>query len=888
MNATAPPADPQTPMACDHCGLPVPAALRVEDGDAPQFCCHGCRAVYDLLHRCDLDDYYRLRDSFAPTSDPRETAATPDAELPGDRYETFGDPAFLEAHTQSLPGGSQRVDLLVTDAHCAACLWLLERLPRVCPGVTEARLSLRRKVVRITWQPDAVSLPQIARALHRLGYPPRPDSQDPDDQRAARRRDERRRWIGMAVAGACAGNAMLLAFALYSAEGEGTMDAGFETLFRLLSAIVGTIALAGPGRVFFRGAWAALRTRAANLDLPIALALLAGGVAGLINTALGTGDLYFDSLTVLVFLLLVGRYVQYRQQRWADDAVGLMLTLTPVTCRIVRQSEGRDAVHDAPIEALRTGDTVEVRPGELLPGDGVVLSGASQIDQATLTGESVPVPVDVDAEVFGGTRNVAGTLRVRVERVGEDCRVGRLMHLVGDGLDQRPPIVLLTDRIAGVFTAALTLLATATFLGWAVFAGTPAAGLSHAVAMLILACPCALALATPLTLAIATGQAAQRDILIKRAAVLQTLDQPHSNPGTHATLWLDKTGTLTRGEMSLMRWHGDATLQPLVAALEAESTHPIGRCLHHSAERPDAGALSDGASGFRFTRRTERGDGGVSATWHDPDHRTTHTLTVGNAAFLQRRHDEGPSRSGDLELPANLLRAAHDTPQRGHTAVLVALDGVVRAVAVVGDALRDEAPAVVDTCRAAGWTPGILTGDAPAAAAFVARRVGVEPDRVVAGVLPEEKLERLRQRQPNRLQVLVGDGVNDAAALAAADVGLAVRGGAEAALAAADVFLARDGLTAIPELLRLARGTMRTVRLNLSLSLVYNSAAVTLAAAGLVTPLLAAILMPISSATVLGVALLGLKWNTRDAQPTPGTPPPSTETRRASTLGLVA
>ncbi len=862
-----------TQVACAHCGLPVPAALQTPHADAsgntsgvtsgvtsggggPQFCCHGCRSVYELLSTCDLRDYYRLRDTFrsddAPITPPSDDA---------DRYATFADPAFLAAHTHALPGpgagagGHQRIDLLVTDVHCAACLWLLERLPRLCPGVVEARLSLRRKVVRITWNPADITLPDIAAALHRLGYPPRPDTQDPHAKRAAHRHDERKRWIGLAVAGACAGNAMLLAFALYSAQGpHATMDAGFQTLFRVLSAVVGLIALLGPGRVFFRGALAALRTRAANLDLPIAVALLAGGTAGLINTVRGTGDLYFDSLSVLVFLLLVGRYVQYRQQRWADDAVGLMLTLTPVTCRIVHEN---NEIHDAPIEALQPGHTALIRPGELLPGDGIITAGSSQLDQATLTGEAQPVPVHPGSPVFAGTRNISGTLHIAIEHVGQDCRVGRLMSLVGDGLDQRPPIVLLTDRIAGVFTLVLTALATLTFLSWSILGHDPSAGLSHAVAMLILACPCALALATPLTLAVATGRAAQRDILIKRAAVLQTLDQPRTDPQLNATLWLDKTGTLTQCKATLLHWHGDATLQPLIAALEADSTHPVGKCLARCLTADESATHRR----FDFRGRAERGDGGITAQWRDPDRNTTHTLAVGSAAFLERLHPQA------LDLPDDLQRLADEAPDHGHTPVLVAVDGVVRALAIVGDALRDEAPAVLSACRAAGWNPALLTGDTPAAARFVAQRLDIPPDRVVAGVLPEDKLAQLRKREPHQLQIFLGDGVNDAAALAAADVGLAVRGGAEAALAAADVFLARDGLTALPELLNLARGTMRTVRTNLALSLLYNLAAVTLAAAGLVTPLLAAILMPISSATVLLVAMLGLKHHTQPPSP---------------------
>jgi Cu2+-exporting ATPase len=805
---------------CAHCALPVPAGL-IEPAARHQFCCPGCRAVYDTIHACGLDSYYRLRDAADATFKP----ATPGAES----FDVFDTSAFQSLYVTADPAsGTKHIDLILEGVTCAACVWLVERLPKVLDGVIEARLSLREATVRVTWDPARLSLSRIARTLDAFGYTPHPAKGQSRKQLLVK--DERRRLIHLGVAGALMGNTMLLGFALYAGLPAG-MEAPFRTLFRWLSAALGTLALVWPGAVFFRSAFAALRTRTINLDVPITLALLVGGVAGAINVALDRGDMYFDSLSVLVFLLLVGRWFQYRQQRRADAAVELLFSLTPATCRLVAD-DGR--VTDAPVEALKTGDVVEVRSGDLIPADGVVLAGRSAVNQSLLTGESVPAEVAPGTDVSAGAQNVGSALRVRVTQVGQDTRVGRLMNLVERGLADKPSIVQFTDKVGTAFTAAVSLGAAAIFAYWARRAGvTPA--IDHTVAFLIVTCPCVLGLATPLTLALAIGRLARADILVKSGAALERLARG-------GRLLLDKTGTLTRGTLELTEWHGDPALRPIVAAAERLSCHPIAKAL--------VAAMGDEPAGEQPTDIVERNDGGLRAT---VDRRT---LLIGSPTFIARQAVVVPP---EMDARRRALESA------GATVVLIAIDGRCAALAALRDSLRPDTVEALAALRHLGYTSSILSGDATPVVQSVAAQLGVPAARAVGEVSPEHKLAAVHHAAADQgVTVMVGDGVNDAAALAAADVGIAVHGGAEASLAAADVYIARPGLTPLVHLVRTARHAMRVIRRNLLVSLSYNLLAGTLAATGVMSPLIAAIIMPVSSATVLSLAALAITTRKAD------------------------
>jgi Cu2+-exporting ATPase len=801
--------DATVQILCAHCQTEVPTALIDPESDE-QFCCAGCRAVYETIHACGLDSYYRLRDAA-------EVSAKPVA-LKDEGYDAFDSATFGGLYVQTRDDGTATTDLVLEGVSCAACVWLLERLPRVLDGVIEARLSLREATVRVTWDTGRVKLSRIARTLGRLGY--EPHAARGVSASELHRRESRRRLIHLGIAGAIMGNTMLLALALYAGD-AGDMEGQYRVFFRWLSALLGTISLAWPGSTFFRSSYAAIRARAINLDVPIALALLVGGVAGLFNVIANRGEIYFDSLTVLVFLLLVGRFIQYRQQRRADDAVGLLFSLTPATCRIVRD----ETTIDAPIEALAVSDLVEVRPGELFPADGVVEQGRSNVNPSLLTGESMPTSVEIDSAVHAGSQNVAGTLRVRVTKIGRDTRVGQLMGLIERGVQDKPPIVQFADKVGGWFLIAVSLASVLTFAWWVRRAGLSPA-IDHTVALLIVTCPCVLGLATPMTLAIAIGKLARRDILVKSGSAIEAL-------GRGGELLLDKTGTITEGRMRLLDWTGDDTVKPLVAELERRSNHPVGRALHEALPT-DARLFAEDV--------IEKGDGGITGVVD------ARPIAAGSPSYFARR---------GISVPAGLHSAVRESEDQGATAVVVAIDETPVAVASLGDDVRCDSAAAIAALRRLNYRPQILSGDATEVVMSVARRVGI-PARDAAGPLtPEEKLSDVEARRgPDAgTIVMVGDGVNDAAALAAADVGIAVHGGAEASLAAADVYVASPGLAPLVDLVQTSRLAMRTIRRNLCVSLGYNLLAGALAAMGIMTPLLAAIIMPVSSATVLTLAV---------------------------------
>ncbi len=389
-------------VTCTHCALPVPSGSIDPDGNA-QFCCLGCQVAYEIIRDCELDAFYKIRDKIdgdlMPVKDLNRQYAEMDDSVFRDLYVSRGEADWLSVvfHLDGL--------------HCAACVWLLEKLPKIVKGVVSAQVNLRRRTVRVSWIDEAVELSTIAQTLASLDYPPQPITGSAERQVICR--EERQHLIRIAVAGACAGNVMLIAVALYAGVFSG-MAWEHESLFRWASLGVGATALVFPGRPFFLGALAAIRTRTPHMDLPVALGLGVGGLAGLINTFVGRGDIYFDSICVLIFLLLLGRWVQFRQQRQADDAVRLLYEVAP---SVARRVEGEGTV-EVLVESLKAGDVVEVRAGETVPVDGVVAIGSSSIDKSLLTGESRACPVSEGEGVSAGTIHLLAIIQVKIDPRG--------------------------------------------------------------------------------------------------------------------------------------------------------------------------------------------------------------------------------------------------------------------------------------------------------------------------------------------------------------------------------------------------------------------------------------------------------------------------------------
>ncbi|OZC02438.1 heavy metal translocating P-type ATPase [Rubricoccus marinus] len=735
---------------------------------------------------------------------------------------------FLEEHTKQLDGGLREADLVLDGVHCAACVWLVERLPSEMEGVAEARLDLPRGRVRLRFDPEAAPLSEVAGWLARFGYALRPTRGNEGRQRTDA---ERALLIRLGVTWALAGNVMLLAFALYS----GLADAGgpLAAAAKWASLALAVPAVVYGGAPFFQRAWASMGlawrardVRRLHLDTPIALGILVGLGHSAWATISGTGDVWFDSVTVLIAALLTARYIQLRSRRLAGDATERLLALLPAMARRVTSPEAQpgDAAscEAVRLDELRRGDIVEVAPGETIPADGVVARGESRVDNAVLTGESRPVPVAPEANVAAGATNLTAPLHVRVEAVGEDSRVGTLLAWVREADTGRAPVVLWADRLGGVFVLAVLGLAILTAAVWAVLdAGQ--IGL-HVAALLVITCPCALGMATPLAFAVAGGRAARAGIFVKSDAATQALTEID-------TVVLDKTGTLTEGAMRVVDHVGDAEALALSAALEAHVAHPLATAIAHAfALAPEA-----------VTRVQAENGAGVRGTVDDRE------VQVGRPDWVA---------SGCGAAPEPLASALRMAVAEGFTPVAVAVDGLWRAVLAIGDGLRIDVPDVIGAFRARGLDLHILSGDHPETVAHLARGLGIPAARAHGGIAPEAKRDRVRELQAaGRRVMVVGDGVNDAAALRQADVGVAVGGGSTASLVAADVFLTRAGLAPVLAAMDAGRTAVRTVRRALALSLGYNLLGACAAIAGLVTPLVAAIAMPVSSLLVVGIAL---------------------------------
>lgn len=796
-------------LPCAHCGLETPRGSLVWSAHLA-FCCAGCQTVYDVIHGGGLDQFYRLRERTAADARP--------ARVSGRRFEEFDDPTFQALHVRPV-GELRTIELALDGVHCAACVWLVEKLPAVAPHVVESRLEFARARVRLTWDPRHGSLADAARALDCLGY--RPHASRDADALERRRREDRGLLIRIGIAGALAGNVMLLAFALYGGEFSG-MDPALATFMTLSSAALGAASLFGPGMLFFRGAVAALRTRTAHLDLPVAIGLAAGGVAGVVNAAMGRGGVYFDSLCVLVFLLLVGRWIQRRQQRRAADAVEMLFSVTPSSARVI---DIAGPARDVPIEAVVPGVLVEARAGETIAVDGVIEAGSSSVDQSLLTGESAARRVGVGDAVLAGAVNLSGVLRVRATAAGEATRVGKLMRLVERGAQDAARCVRHADRIAAYFAPAMLALALLTAIAWAFI--DPSRAIDNAAALLIVTCPCALGLATPLTLTVAIGRAARRGILIRDAATIETLAR-------RGVIVIDKTGTLTRGRADLLATHGDAAVLPCVKAIEAHSTHPIATALV-------AAIPGDAPRAEQVEQVLGGGIGGMV------DGRR---VAIGSRRFIMSQTEPSPA---DQRFAADAERVL----AAGRTPLWVSVDGRVVALLELGDPLREDARAAVDHLRRAGWRVMIASGDHPRVVAAVAAALDVDPADALGECTPEDKLSLVQRLAADGPVVMVGDGVNDAAALRAATIGVAVHGGAEASLSAAAVYLQRPGVAPLCELLDAGRRVVRVIRTNLGASLGYNVVVAGLAMAGVISPLIAAVLMPLSSLTVASIALGG-------------------------------
>ncbi|MFC4756610.1 heavy metal translocating P-type ATPase [Dietzia aurantiaca] len=615
---------------------------------------------------------------------------------------------------------------------------------------------------------------------------------------------------------------------------------------------------------FHRAAWINLRHGTFTMDTLVSMGTLAAlawslyalflGHAGMpgmthgfefsLSPSDGAGDIYLEAAAGVTTFILLGRYFEARSKRTAGAALRSLLELGAKEVSVLR-----DGVETRiPVEALQVGAEFVVRPGEKIATDGEIVDGASAVDTSMVTGESVPAEVSEGDTVVGGTVNASGRLVVRATRVGSDTQLAQMAQMVEDAQSGKAAAQRLADRISGIFVPVVLVLAVATFVFWMITGSGAAMAFTAAVAVLIIACPCALGLATPMALMVGTGRGAQLGILIKGPEVLESTRKVD-------TIVLDKTGTVTTGKHALVfttvaDGEDEAQVLRLAGAVEDASEHPIARAIAAGA-REKAGDLP-AVEGFRNHEGlgvSGRVAAGVGPGDGGDDDTTTEEVIVGRPALLAGRA---------MPLPEELQRAMDVASERGQTAVAVGWGGRARGVLVVADQIKETSAEAIRRFRELGLTPILLTGDNAKVAAAVAEQVGIDPgpETVIAEVMPADKVEQVRRLQAEgRVVAMVGDGVNDAAALATADLGLAIGTGTDAAIEASDLTLVRGDLRSAADAIRLSRRTLGTIRGNLFWAFAYNVAALPLAAAGLLNPMIAGAAMAFSSVFVVANSL---------------------------------
>ncbi|MFC9116936.1 MULTISPECIES: heavy metal translocating P-type ATPase [Streptomyces] len=736
-----------------------------------------------------------------------------------------------EAPAADRPALSE-VELLIGGMTCASCAARVEKKLNRMDGVT-ATVNYATEKARVTYRPG-VEVADLITTVVKTGYTaeePAPPRQD-DEETAPGTDPETAALRTRLIVSALLSLPVVLLAMVPSLQFD-----NWQWLSLTLAAPV-VVWGAAP---FHRAAWTNLRHGAATMDTLVSVGTVAAfgwslwalflGDAGepgmrhpfelTVARTDGASTIYLEVAAGVTTFILLGRYLEARSKRRAGAALRALMELGAKDVAVLRN--GREV--RVPADRLAVGDRFVVRPGEKIATDGTVVEGASAVDASMLTGESVPVDVTVGDTVTGATVNAGGRLVVEATRIGADTRLARMAKLVEDAQTGKAQVQRLADRIAGVFVPVVLLIAAGTFGLWLGNTGDTVAAFTAAVAVLIIACPCALGLATPTALMVGTGRGAQLGILIKGPEVLESTRRVD-------TVVLDKTGTVTTGRMSLRTAYAaegtdEGELLRLAGALEHASEHPVARAIAAGAEER-VGTLP-GAE--RFENVPGRGVRGRVAG---------REVVVGRLSEVFG------------ELPPELARAKEEAERAGHTAVVAGWDGTARGVLAVADTVKETSAEAVRELRALGLTPVLLTGDNRAVAEAVARTVGIDEDRVIAEVLPEDKADVVRRLQDEgRSVAMVGDGVNDAAALAVADLGLALGTGTDAAIEAGDLTLVRGDLRVAADAIRLSRRTLGTIKGNLVWAFGYNVAALPLAAAGLLNPMIAGAAMAFSSVFVV-------------------------------------
>ncbi|HUU72484.1 MAG TPA: heavy metal translocating P-type ATPase [Burkholderiales bacterium] len=792
---------------CYHCGLPVPGGTAHRTtiaGVSREMCCAGCVAVASAIVSSGLGSYYTRRDSY-PASSPSE--AVPESIR---NLKVFDRPE-IEARFVAEPEAHEREATLILEGiSCPACVWLNETHLMRTPGVVAVNINYTTNRAKVRWDMRRISLSGILAAINAIGYHAYP--YDARELEAGRKRESRNLLARLAIAGLGVMQVMMYALPGYIAQ-QGDIDQSLDALMNWAALILTVPVVFYSALPFMSGAWRDVRNRRLGMDVPVAAAIVIAFSASILATITGKGEVYFDSVAMFVFFLLVARYLELRARQKAASYLESLSHAVPATANRLQDYPATMQAELVPAAALRAGELVLIRPGETVPADGVNVHGNSEVDESLLTGESTPVKKLEGDPLTGGSINRGNPLVVRVERVGNETILSAIVRLMERASLSRPRLQQITDRVAAHFVAIVLVLAGGTGAWW--LAHDPALALPIVVSVLIVTCPCALALATPMAMAVATSSAARRGLLVTRSHALEALAR-----ATHFVI--DKTGTLTAGK-------------PVVTSVTAlglprKEALALASTLEQGSEHPVAIAMREAAGSAISAQQVRNVPGaGVEGV---VDGRV---LRIGSERFAA----ELARNSSTQGVQAQIWLADQDR-------MLAGFD--------LQDRLRPDAGDFIAALRAQGAEVILLSGDHESVVRDTAKALSVTTWR--GEMSPKGKLDYVKALQAQGAVVaMIGDGVNDAPVLAQAQIAIALMSGAALAQGAADMVLLTGRLSDLSRLVDYSRRTMRIVKQNLGWAIGYNMLAIPLAMAGYVTPWMAAIGMSASSLLVVGNAL---------------------------------
>lgn len=790
---------------CHHCGLPIPHGVVIKenynDGNL-LFCCHGCHGAFLIISGSGLDRFYKQRD-------------WPEAGFPEGVYNSNFDAAALLPYVISHAANRAEISFLVDGIRCATCVWLLERVLNKKEGVEDIRVNYGSHRARIIYDPEVTAPETLFATISRLGYLPRPFSRNAIHEAAAR--EQKTLLIRFGTAAFLSMQLMGYSLALYAGYFQG-IDSSIRQIIQYFAAAVTTPVVFYAGWPFFSGALRSLLNRAPNMDLLIALGVSTAYFYSLYSMLQG-GEVYFDTAAMIVTFILLGRLFENSARNRSMSGIDKLLQLAPDMARMIEGETIR------PIQSinLKPGDQIQVLPGERVPVDSVVVAGQSEFDEATITGEALPICRSAGDQIASGSLNISSSITLRVTRIVAESFISRMNHLVEEAQNRKAPVQSLADRVASIFVPLVITLASATWGYWLLSGAGQTTAMLNAVAVLIVACPCALGLATPTAVLVATGQAALSGILFRGGDILEAVSRAD-------TIAFDKTGTLTRGQPAItdiIPAAGISQQQLLTYAARAAagSTHPLALAIMTRAR------VENNHVAPVNSIKTIPGRGLVA----DSDNLR---FRLGNRIFLQENN---------ISLPIQQQYANTET----HLAVGSRYYGLF----LFNDPLRNEASQTIQLLQKLGLRTVLLTGDRAEPTLQVTKQLGI--DSFQTAMQPADKAEWIgNEQKTGHTIIMVGDGINDAPALAQADIGCAMAGGTDIALETSDLILTKPDLAKLYYAITLARRALSTIRQNLFWAFSYNLVAIPLAATGRLAPVWAAAAMATSSIIVIGNSLL--------------------------------